>query len=108
VLHELLSGSRVILENSPHGAGAGRAVLFLDASHHHTEMASFENDSNTLWIQDLHHGFSDLSGQSFLDLKSSGKEIDDSSNFAETDDLSFRQVADVGLAVEGKHVVFAH
>ena len=82
-------------------------MLFLDAAHHHAEVAGFDDYAHALGLNYFLDGFSDLSGEALLDLQAAGKEFDEARNFAEADDFAVGDVGDVYFAEERQHVMFA-
>jgi hypothetical protein len=85
---------------------------------------ALDYDSNACWLKKLLNGIGNLLGQSFLNLKSSCKDISDSSKLqsqssqppisvfiaqylAESQDLSPWYVANMHFAIERNHMMFA-
>jgi hypothetical protein len=70
-------------------------------------MHGVDDDADTLRLQ---HGFDalcDLGRQLLLHLESTGEGIHDPCQLADPDDLVVRQITDVCLADDGRHMVFA-
>lgn len=82
-------------------------MLFLDAAHHHAQVAGFDDYAHALRFDYFLNSFGDLGGEAFLDLQTAGEEFDEARNFAEADYLSVGDVGDVDFAEERQHVVFA-
>lgn len=88
--------------------GDGVTLLFFYSAHHHAEVEGFDDHSDPLGLQDLHHAISDLSRETFLDLQPAGEGIDDPRNFGKSDDFAFRNIGDVRLSVKRQKVMLAH
>src|SRR5512141_173536 len=70
-------------------------------------MLRFDHDANSARLKHVAERFSDLLGEPLLHLKSPRENIDYSRKLRQADNSSVRDVRDVRLAVERKHVMFA-
>jgi hypothetical protein len=102
-----LKRARVVLEGAAHGAGDGGAVLLLHAAHHHAGVAGLHDHGDAVGAQVRHQGVGHLAGQALLHLQAAGEDIDHAGDLAQAHHLAVGQVADVGVAEEGQHVVLA-
>ncbi len=81
-LHEFGPGASILFESASHSASHSRAVLLLDASHHHhVEVARFGDNGNTVSVEHIGYGVGNLLGKPFLYLQSPGKNIYDAGDF---------------------------
>lgn len=80
-----------------HATGSSCACCFLYASHDHAEMTWLHDHSNALRFQNFCNGESDLFGQSFLYLKTTGEHLSESCKFREANDSAVGDVANVHL-----------
>lgn len=82
-------------------------MLFLNAAHHHAEVAGLDNHADPLGFQDCIQRIADLLPQPFLNLQTPCKNIDDPGYFAQSDDEFVRDVSDVHFSEERQEVMFA-
>jgi hypothetical protein len=80
---------------------------FLDAAHHHAQMARLDDDAHALRIDGFLNGVGDLAGEPLLHLQAASKHFNEARDLAEADHLAFGDVGDVDFAEKGQHVVFA-
>ena len=106
-VHELLAGVFVFQESAGEFRGCRDGVLFLDTSHTHAEVLGFDDDGHAHRVQDLLQTVFDLGGQSFLQLQAAGEAFYHAWDLTQSDNGAVGDVADVGLAKERQHVVFA-
>src|SRR5260370_26898164 len=66
---KLVSSFFILPECAQHGARNSAGMLFLDAAHHHAEMARFANYSDPGGIYQFLNGLGNLLREPFLDLK---------------------------------------
>src|SRR5688572_4015280 len=107
-VEEFLARLRIVPEHAAQCGRDGLGVLFLYSAHHHAQMVSFDDDADTEWIQNLAQGFGNLLGETLLHLKSLGENVDDARELRQPDNPAVRNVGNVGLAIEGQHVMLAH
>lgn len=82
-------------------------MLFFHSPHHHAEVLGFDDDADTLGLQDGFQCIADFLPHPFLDLEPSSEHIDDPRDFAEADDVLMRDVPHMDLAEEGEQVMLA-
>jgi hypothetical protein len=104
---ELGAGFLFLAETAEHRGSDGGRVLFFDATHHHAEVAGFDDDSDALGLDHFLDRLGDLGGEALLNLQATRKEFDEARDFAEADDTSVGDVGDVNLAEEREQVVLA-
>src|ERR1700737_1646981 len=105
---EFVPGFLAIAESAQHGAGYGSRMLFLDATHHHAEMARLANHAYAPRFHHLLQGFSDFLRQALLNLEPPGEHVHDTWNFAQPNNLVLGQISHVHGPEERKQVMLAH
>jgi hypothetical protein len=85
-------------KTTQHRARNGRCSRFLNASHRHTKMRSFHDDSHTSRSDSLHDSQRHLFRQPLLYLKSTSECFCDSSEFRKTENELVRDVSDGDLS----------
>src|SRR5262245_3088944 len=80
-------------------------MLLFDATHHHAEMAGFNDHADALRIDGSLDGFSNLCGHALLNLQAARENLDQPGNLAESNNSSVRNIGDVHLAEEWQHVM---
>ena len=70
-------------------------------------MFGLNDDADAAGFQDFGDGFSNIGGEFFLNLQTARIALHDAGEFGNTDDTFGWQVADMGVAGDGQHVVFA-
>ena len=103
---EFISGLLLGAKDAEHLAGRGDGVLLFDPAHHHAQMPRFHDHGHPLSLELGLQGFGNLDGQTLLNLKPSAERIDHTRNFAQTDNLLARKIADVAPAKKWKEVMF--
>src|SRR5579872_1408244 len=59
----------ILFEFAPERRSGGDRILFLNATHHHAKMRSFDDDCHSQRIQGFFDGMQYLRGKSLLDLQ---------------------------------------
>ena len=98
--HEFHARAAIGAENTQHGAGHARGVLFFHAPHGHAKVKRFNDDRHPQRLQRLLEASGDLVSQSLLHLKPPGEHIDDPGDLAESDDPALGNVRHVAFAVK--------
>src|SRR6185437_5354292 len=104
---KLLARARVVPENARDGRRHRLRILLLNTAHHHAEMICFDHDAHAARLEHALNRFGDLLGEPLLHLQAARKHLDDARELGEPYDLVVRDVRDVRLAEEGKHVMLA-
>src|SRR5437868_766616 len=104
---EFSSGLLLVAEAAQHGRCDCGGVLLLHASHHHAEVAGFDDHTYALGLDRFLNGFRNLCGQALLNLEAARKNFDEAWNFAKADNFAVGNVRHVYLAEEGQHVMLA-
>src|SRR5690606_13149672 len=104
---ELLARLQVLQEDARRGAGDRLRVLLLHAAHHHAQVVRLDDDAHALGPQRVPHRLRDLVRHPLLHLEPPREDLDDARQLRQADDLAVRDVGDVDLAEERKHVVLA-
>src|SRR6266536_4243472 len=83
-------GARLLLfaETAEHGGGHGLRVLLFNAAHHHAKMASFNNDTYPLRLDNFLDRLGNLSSQALLYLQAARESFNQSRNLAQPDYLT--------------------
>src|SRR5690606_32313362 len=84
-----------------------RHAPLADAAGRHALVCAFNDGAHPLRLHHDLNAMSDLHGHRFLHLETAGEGLDDASELADADDLAVRQITDVDLAHDGRHVVLA-
>ena len=79
----------------------------MNAARCHALMRCFDHHANTLRVQDVPDAICDLRGHLLLHLKAASECLDNACEFADADDFLIRQVANMRVADDRRHVVFA-
>ncbi|GMS79787.1 hypothetical protein PENTCL1PPCAC_1962, partial [Pristionchus entomophagus] len=98
-IEEFFSRLGVISEYSQHARSRRSRVDLLHSSHHHTHVTGLDNDSDSCWLNSLHHCSRDLLRQSLLHCNTSAEHFGDSSEFGETENLLIGEISNVHLRV---------
>ena len=69
----------------------------MNATHDHTQVAGFHDDSNALWLKDFRQGESDLFGQTLLDLESAREHLGNTGQLREAENAAIGNVTNVHL-----------
>src|SRR6266849_1398662 len=102
---KLLAGFLFVAEAAQHGGRYGGGVLLLDATHHHAQVAGFDDDRYALRLDYSLDGFGDLRGETLLNLEAAGEEFDQARDFAEADYFAVGNVGDMDFSEERQQVV---
>src|SRR5690606_27020034 len=86
----------------------GYGILLLNPSHHHAQMRSFNNHSNTQWLQGSFYSIQDLGSQSFLHLQAAGIYIYNPCNFTQSGYPAVGYISNMRFAKKRQHMMFAH
>src|ERR1039458_9127930 len=82
-------------------------MLFLDATHHHAQMACLDHHSDALRFDRVLNRLRNLCGQPLLDLQAARERVDKAWYLAQADHFSIRYISDVYLAEKRQQMVFA-
>ena len=82
-------------------------MLFLDAAHHHAQMAGLDDHADALRLDGVLDRLGDLRGQALLNLQAAREDFDEARNFAQADHFSVGDVGHVHLAKKRQQVVLA-
>jgi hypothetical protein len=103
--HGLLAGARVSGVDAAHGACDSNAPRLLNAPHRHAQMLGLHDEDGATGSQPLVDSVGDLGGKTLLELGTTGVTLHKSGQLGQSDDLTVRYVAHVGLANERHEVV---
>src|SRR4051794_32373083 len=81
--------------------------MLFDTTHHHAEMLCLDDDADTPRLEHVVDRRRDLFRHPLLDLKASGKHVDNPGDFAKAYNLPGWKIGDMGFAVKRQHVVLA-
>src|SRR5882762_637947 len=101
------TGSGVLFESAEQTRSFHDRVLFFDASHHHAKMFCFYDDRHPRGLETSHQRLRDLSGKIFLDLQTTGKDIDNPRHLGQADHFPVRKISHMRTADERKQMMFA-
>jgi len=94
-------------EASSQRARDGLGMLFLDTTHHHTEVAGFHDNTHSSGFENAHERVRNVIRESFLDLQAVGKHVYDPGDLRKAYNLSLRDVRNMRLSEERQHVMLA-
>ena len=99
-VHELLARLGLLEESGKIGRGCQR-VLLLHASHLHAHVLRLDHHHHAQRIQYALDTILDLHGETLLDLQTTGKNIDHPGNLAQSGNVVFGDIGNMGLPEEG-------
>ena len=80
-------------EDTSVGRGYDITARLLNATHSHTKMLSLNDYRDALWLKHLDYSIGDLAGETLLELRTFGNNIDKSCHFTGTDNPAIRYIA---------------
>ena len=107
-VEELFARGEVVEECPGEIRSRGDGVLLLDATHLHAHMLTLNDYGYAERVESLLDALFDLRGETLLHLETASESIDDTRELAEPSDVVAWDVADMSLAEEREHVMFAH
>jgi hypothetical protein len=106
-VQKLGAGAGVVAEAAEHLRGDHADAALVDAARGHAFMAALDDHADATGLQHLLDAARDLRGHLFLHLEAPRIGLDHAGKLADTDHGAVRQVADVHLADDRRHVMFA-
>jgi hypothetical protein len=104
---EFGSDPRVVTEGPQHLSGCHRNVRFANIAGRHAIVLCLNDNGNSVGLEDPVDRVGDLRGHLFLDLKTTGIDLDNSGQLADADDVPAGQISHMGLAGDRRHMVLA-
>src|SRR6185312_4165215 len=80
-------------------------MLLLHTAHHYAKVPRLNDHTYALGLDGALDGFRDLYRKPLLHLQTTGKNIDETRDLAQPDDLAVGNIRDMHLAEERQHVV---
>src|SRR5262249_29093683 len=104
---KLLARLMLLAKDAEHGAGQGLRMLFLNAPHHHAEMARFDYHPDALRADPFLQCRGNVLRQPILSLRYARKHIHQQGNLAETDHLLVGEIRYMAFPEIRQHVMLA-
>src|ERR1700674_416197 len=96
-----------VAEAAEHGRRYRGRMLFLDAAHHHAQMAGLDDYADALRFDGVLDRLRNLRGQPLLDLQAARERFDEARYFAQADNFSVWDISHVHLAKKRQKMVLA-
>ena len=106
-IEEFVAGALVTKEDTAEGRCGSYRIGLLHTTKGHACVRRFNDDGDSERLESFLDAVTDLRGEPFLNLKTTGESFHDASDLAEAGDRSVRDISDVGLADERHDMMFA-
>ena len=94
-------------ERSQHGTGDDNRVLLFNAAHAHAEVLGAQDDPDTDRVQFVHQHVRNLRREPLLHLQAARVHLDQTGQFADPNNVMFRNLSNVHGPEEREDVMFA-